>query len=57
MGSMIHVGLSVRTLAAPAATDSSPMKLQEHRRVVTATRCGRAGVRVGLRTCERGTSL
>lgn len=27
MGSMIHVGLSVRILGAPADTDSSPIKL------------------------------
>ena len=27
MGSMIQVGLSVRLLVAPAATDSSPIKL------------------------------
>lgn len=31
MGSMIQVGLSVRTLGAPAATDSSPIKLQSHK--------------------------
>lgn len=31
MGSMIQVGLSVRTLGAPAATDSSPMKLENYR--------------------------
>lgn len=30
MGSMIQVGLSVKTLGAPAATDSSPMKLQSY---------------------------
>lgn len=29
MGSMIHVGSSVRMLGAPAATDSSPMKLHK----------------------------
>ena len=29
IGSMIQVGLSVRMLGAPAATDSSPMKLEE----------------------------
>lgn len=33
-GSMIHVGLSVKTHGSPFATDSSPMKLQ-HRRTVT----------------------
>lgn len=33
-GSMIHVGLLVKTHGSPFATDSSPMKLQ-HRRTVT----------------------
>lgn len=40
MGSMIQVALSVKRLGAPAATDSSPMKLQSHNHKLILHRWG-----------------